>query len=158
MASGRLQRWAFFLSGFNYHIEYIKRPTNIIADSLSRLPCQDSEGQLTNVGKGADVLNWVEEYLPVSFLQVKAETAKDKILQKVIYYLNSSWPKDIPNELKPFFNRKNELVIEDNILVWGYRVIIPKSLTELLLRELHSSHLGVVKIKSWLAHIFGGHH
>ncbi|XP_008182275.1 uncharacterized protein K02A2.6-like [Acyrthosiphon pisum] len=148
MASGRLQRWAFFLSGFDYQIEYIKGSANTISDSLSRLPCQDNSDQLINVGKDTDVLNWVEEYLPVSFLQIKSETAKDKNLQKVICYLNSSWPKDVPYELKSFYNRRDELMIEDNVLVWGYRMVIPNSLTELLLRELHSSHLGIVKMKS----------
>ncbi|KAL4142333.1 hypothetical protein QTP88_004814 [Uroleucon formosanum] len=48
MASGRLQRWAFFLSGFDYQIEYIKGSTNTIADSLSRLPCQDNKDELLN--------------------------------------------------------------------------------------------------------------
>jgi len=83
----------------------------------------------------------------VHFLQIKSETAKDKNLQKVICYLNSSWPKDIPYELKSFYNRKDELMMEDNVLVWGYRMVIPNILTELLLRELHSSHLGIVKMK-----------
>lgn len=130
MASWWLQRWAFFFSGFDYQIEYIKFSTNTIADSLSRLPCQDDNDPLINVGKDTDVLNWVEEYLPVHFLQIKSETAKDKNLQKVICYLNSSWPKDVPYELKSFYNRRDELMIEDNVLVWGYRMVIPNSLTD----------------------------
>jgi len=73
---------------------------------------------------------------------------KDKNLQKVICYLNGSWPKDIPDKLKSFHNRKDELMIEDNVLVWSYRIVIPNSLTELLLKELHSSHLGIVEMKA----------
>lgn len=33
-------------------------------------------------------------------------------------YLNSSWPKDIPNELKPFYNRKDELIKDIPIKIW----------------------------------------
>lgn len=60
MVSGRLQRWAFFLSGFNYKIEYIKGSDNIIADSLSRLPSKRSEKENeTDTNKSIDVINWV---------------------------------------------------------------------------------------------------
>ncbi|KAL4132431.1 hypothetical protein QTP88_009583 [Uroleucon formosanum] len=97
----------FFLFGFDYQIEYIKGSKNTIADSLSRLPCQDNKDELLNVGNDTDILNWVEEY-----------------------YL------------------KDELMIEDKVLVCGHRMVIPSSLTELFLRELHSSHLGIVKMKS----------
>lgn len=43
MAAGRLQRWATFLSGFDYTLEYVKGTNNLSADSLSRLPIIDSE-------------------------------------------------------------------------------------------------------------------
>jgi len=38
MAAGKLQRWAMFLSGFDYNIVYVKRGENGAADGLSRLP------------------------------------------------------------------------------------------------------------------------
>ena len=38
MAAGRLQRWAYFLSGFDYKMQYIKGVNNGGADGLSRLP------------------------------------------------------------------------------------------------------------------------
>jgi len=39
-------------------------------------------------------------------------------------------------------------MIENNVLVWGFRMVIPNNLPELLLRELHSFHLGIFKMKS----------
>jgi len=38
LAAGRLQRWALFLSGFQYKFEHIKGTKNAGADGLSRLP------------------------------------------------------------------------------------------------------------------------
>lgn len=87
-------------------------------------------------------------YLPVSFLHIKPETNKDKVLQKVMYYLKSSCPKEITVELKHFYNRKEELFIKDNVLFWGYKTVIPLKLTQLLLDELHSSYLAIIKMKS----------
>lgn len=139
----------FFLSGFNYKIEYIKGPDNIIADSLSRLPSKGSEKESeTDTNKSIDVINWVEGYLPVSFLQIKSETNKDGVLQKVMNYLKSSWPKEVTVELKHFYNWREELFIEDNVLFWGCKTVIPQKVTRLLLDELHGSHLGIIEMKS----------
>ncbi|KAF0758597.1 Uncharacterized protein FWK35_00007498 [Aphis craccivora] len=53
----------------------------------------------------------------------------------------SNWPHIITDDIKPFYNRKLELHVEDKVLFWGYRVVIPKKFTKLLLTELHSTHL-----------------
>lgn len=147
MASGRVHRWAFFLSGFNYKIEYIKGADNTIADSLSRLPDKANEnGVNSDYCENSDVINWVENFLPVSFLQIRSETRSDPVLQEVIRYLKGNWPTQISEHLKPFHRRRNELAFNDNVLFWGHRTIIPKSLTDLLLKELHSTHLGIIKM------------
>jgi hypothetical protein len=38
MQANRLQRWATYLSGFNYRIQYIRGKQNPVADCLSRVP------------------------------------------------------------------------------------------------------------------------
>lgn len=38
--------------------------------------------------------------------------------------------------------------MEDGILMWGYRVVIPSTLRQELLKELHSTHMGSAKMKS----------
>ena len=40
-AASRLQRWAYFLSGFQYDIEWMKTSQNGNCDALSRLPVED---------------------------------------------------------------------------------------------------------------------
>src|SRR5207253_10181710 len=42
-AAARIQRWALFLSGYRFSISHIKGSTNVVADSLSRLPVPSSE-------------------------------------------------------------------------------------------------------------------
>ena len=53
----------------------------------------------------------------------------------------------MPPRLKPYLMRKNELSVHSGFLLWGYRVIIPLSLREIVLDELHSGHCGVVRMK-----------
>ena len=39
-------------------------------------------------------------------------------------------------------------MVEEGCILWGYRVIVPKSLREKLLQELHKDHPGVIRMKS----------
>jgi len=43
MQENRLQRWAAFLSGYQYSIEHIKGKDNVVADYLSRAPIKASK-------------------------------------------------------------------------------------------------------------------
>lgn len=60
------------------------------------------------------------------------------------------WPASMSNdkrELALYFQRKDEISIEQGVLMWGYRVIITASLRSYALRELLISHLGINKMK-----------
>lgn len=58
------------------------------------------------------------------------------------------WPKCIADEnMKPYWYRHQELTVENDCPLWGLRVIVPGSIRQQLLKELHESHLGMVKSK-----------
>ena len=44
--------------------------------------------------------------------------------------------------------RKAKLSVENDRLLWGMRVVIPKSLQDVLLRSLHDNHPGVTRMKA----------
>ncbi|XP_046629974.1 uncharacterized protein K02A2.6-like [Neodiprion virginianus] len=80
---------------------------------------------------------------------VSRETRKDLVLAKVMNYVKYGWPKGkLPDEITPFLNRKDELTIEQDCILWGYRVIIPGKMINTILNELHKTHLGIVKMKA----------
>ena len=80
--------------------------------------------------------------------QLRAATKSDRTLSKVFRYTQSGWPHQIPQKLKPFADRRNELTVEEGCLLWGYRVLIPRKLRPKLLQELHRDHPGVVRMKA----------
>ena len=147
LSTSRLQRWALYLSGFNFEIKYCKSSENI-ADGLSRLPCliKDDEIEDTHF----TYLNMIYEDVPILEPKlVLKETSEDKLLRKIITFVRSGWPKKINEEnLKPFWNRRNELSIENDCLMWGYRLVIPSKLQQMLLKELHIGHQGIVRTKA----------
>lgn len=148
-AASRLQRWAYFLSGFQYDIEWIKTSKNGNFDALSRLPVEDD----------TDIFG--EEYIQMNYISKNAtgidcntvirETKRDKTLSKIIRYCVIGWPNNnetLSEEEKRFFLKRNELSIEQDCLFWGTRIIIPSHLRGQLLDDFHASHLGIGKIKA----------
>ena len=147
LAAARLQRWAWILSAYKYEIEF--RPTGAHgnADGLSRLPLSGVKPKDTSSDPKIFNLSQMEA-LPVNVRQLRAATGSDPILSKVFRYTRGHWPRQIPQCLRPFFDRRLELTVEEGCLLWGYRVIVPKSLREKLLQELHKDHPGVIRMKS----------
>lgn len=148
MAASRMQRWAVVLSGYNYDIEYVPSKKNS-ADALSRLPPINTANKSDKGRVEVTYVNFVENFLPVNHAQVRKYTSSDLILSKILIYVQSGWPMACTeDELKPFFIRRNELYADLNCIMWGYRMVIPTALREAILRQLHSSHLGIVKTKA----------
>ena len=82
--------------------------------------------------------------LPIT---AKDQTEGDPVLSKVLQYTQNGWPHVVPTELKPFYQRQNELTIEAGCLLWGTKVVIPERFQAQLLSELHVSHPGIVRMK-----------
>lgn len=150
MHANRLQRWAAYISSFNYKIEHIKGKQNVIADYLSRSPLKtyvisdeyESNGNYLYFTARQD--EW-----PIDNQEIQVNTAKDDILQKITKYIQQgTWPKEINPEIQPYHNRRDQLILEKGIILWGHRVVVPKSLRGRILEELHEHHFGIVKTKS----------
>lgn len=144
LAAARLQRWALLLSAYQYDIVYKASLEHANADGLSRLPLQKEAPQSNPEFR----VSWLES-VPVSAKDIKKETDKDKILTKVRHLTQAGWPKHVSEgELKPYWNRRDELTVEADCVLWGLRVIIPTSLRPKMLNELHEEHLGIVRTKA----------
>ncbi|XP_063915487.1 uncharacterized protein K02A2.6-like [Zophobas morio] len=146
LAANRLQRWALILANYEYDIRFIKSMDNN-ADALSRLPVAD---EFTEPAADYTYFNYIfsNSDLPIDSACIASETVKDKALSKVLKYIQKGWPKRITKELKGYEQYKNNLTVEGNCILFGYRVVIPKALRHNILQELHRSHMGIVKTKS----------
>ncbi|XP_056434905.1 LOW QUALITY PROTEIN: uncharacterized protein K02A2.6-like, partial [Gadus chalcogrammus] len=56
--------------------------------------------------------------------------------------------KDADEQLSPYLLRRHDLTIQQGCLMWGMRVIVPPKLRPRVLKELHSAHPGVVRMKN----------
>lgn len=148
LAAARLQRWAIFLLAYQYNLLFRSTGQHSNADGFSRLPLTDTTAAVEESAFGATSCNVQQiESLPVTAKQLSDQTQRDPQLSTVLRYTQGGWPKTVPDKLKPFHQRQGELVVEAGCLLWGNKVVIPERFREDVLRELHASHPGIVRMK-----------
>ena len=144
LAALRLQRWALLLMTYDYEIKYRKSKDHANADYLSRAPVEKAS---KNLESELNYFTHVND-MPVSSEQIAGFTRKDKVLARVLDFTLNGWPNNVEYDLKPYFNRRNELSCDQGCLLLGMRVVIPEKLCQRMLEELHHEHLGVVRMKA----------
>ena len=75
------------------------------------------------------------------------------MLSKVRRFVQHGWPRAVDSVLKPYQSRQLELSIQNNCLLWGNRIVVPKQGREKLMALLHEGHPGISKMKG-LAHSY----
>lgn len=151
LAAARIQRWALELANYDFKVIHRAGSKNLVADGLSRLPLPEvvADPQVIKwAAEAAEVNNQVISNLPVSATQIAHETRTDVLLSKVLQYVRAGWPTAVEGELQSYFNKKLELSVEQDCLLWGCRVIVPPKHRRHLLDLLHEGHSGIVRMKS----------
>ena len=146
MTAARLQRYALMLAGYQYDIVYRKTSDHCNADGLSRLPIESSVAD-ADVEDDAIEIFHVSQFdpLPVTAEQVRIETRRDPTLSAVYHAIQTG---NFANCHHPTFTkRRDELTTHHGCILWGTRVVIPPKLQPTVLRELHSTHCGMVRMK-----------
>ncbi|XP_064477798.1 uncharacterized protein K02A2.6-like [Ornithodoros turicata] len=144
----RIVRWASRLLRYSFVVEYKKGSDNFIADALSRLPIQDE------MEAEEDICLITA---PIEKQELQQESTKDLELQQVSSLIEEGWPERksaVSDELKPFWNVRNELSLVDSMLMRGERIIPPKVLRHQLLELAHEAHQGMVRCKQRLRDIY----
>ena len=84
-------------------------------------------------------------------LQMLQETSKDKELQSLKHYISTGWPSkrsQIPVSLHPYWNYRDELTVESGILMKNSKVLIPETLKQKYLKQIHQGHQGIEACRS----------
>lgn len=143
-ASSRLQRWAIYLSGYDYEIKHVRSKENI-ADYMSRLKHPTVATSKTNISVIKSIR---QEGFPIDFKELGKATEKDKELSFVIEMVSSENYEALNcKAFKAFYHRREELGVEEGVLMWNHRVVIPMKLRKQILSEIHNGHIGIFKMK-----------
>ena len=126
MASGRIQRWALILGGYDYAIQCKEGKNMANADALSRLPLKTPEKEVPRPPELVHLVEYLDS-TPLTSSKIGVWTVHDQILSKVMKWVQEGWPARAQTEsdLQPYFQRRDELSTEGGCLLWGSRVVIP---------------------------------
>ncbi|UYV67323.1 K02A2.6-like, partial [Cordylochernes scorpioides] len=89
------------------------------------------------------------EESPLEAKEVAKLTQEDSVLGIIVKWTRIGWPAHCPAEkCRPYFNRRNELSLHRECLLWGNRVVIPPVLQRKTIEQLHETHPGIVQMKA----------
>lgn len=155
MAAARIQRWALYLGGYRYKLQYTPGRQLLNSDALSRLPLplcspaiepQDYVFCLESLDEGT-----------VTTRELQHLTERDSTLARIKHYILQGWPrssKGMEPDIMAFFHRRLELSTAHELVYWGHRVVIPTSARGRLLDLLHENHQGSSAMKSIARSLF----
>ncbi len=83
---------------------------------------------------------------PALMAELERDTLAYPVMQRVAHFITNGWPaksKSIPPEVQPYFPIRDELIVDDGIILKGLRVVVPETLRREYVQQLHKGHPGI---------------
>ena len=148
LAASRLVRWSILLSAYNYEIVYRPGANHQNADALSRLPVSKAPKESSGETDTVHLIRCLEEGSSLTFTKIEKASRRDPVIGTVLVKLRTGW-NDRPQTIEEgtYYSRRRELGTQGDCLMWGSRIVIPKSLRSEALENLHLVHQGMSRTK-----------
>ena len=147
-ATPRLQRILIRTFPYNFTVCYIPGVAKQLADCLSRLGDKKDTIKLPKLH-----VYQITQQLSArsdSLHQLRASMQADDELALLKHTTMQGWPssiKQIPPVLQPYWTFRDELTVEDGLILKGTRIVIPTKQQEAILKLIHEGHFGLNKCK-----------
>ena len=95
----------------------------------------------------------------MSILQIQWASTQVDHLQHLKSFIIAGWPStkdEMYRDLKPYWPYRDELAVIDGVVLKGRHIIIPTSLKQQVLDQLHSNHIGIEKLNYSHMNLFIG--
>ena len=151
----RVLRFRLRLMRFQYSISHVPGKLLYTADTLSRAPLPSSATDKTT----SEIENFVQSVIttiPASrdYLDSYQTAQKqDPICSKLREFCNSGWPNrnTLKGNLNKYWQFRANLTINDDLLLFGSRIVIPESKQMETLQKIHQGHQGFQKCRFRIA-------
>ena len=149
----RILRFRLRLMRYSHEVKYIQGVYKKTADALSRAPAgkpdKDDEILVEEVEEFKDS---TVRHLPASdqrLQEILEAQNNDAICSQIRNFVKNGWPPVMPNLplLKPYWNNAHHLTINNELLMFDDRLVIPQTMQLDILDKLHTGHLGMTKCK-----------
>uniref|UniRef100_A0A0N5BDU6 RNA-directed DNA polymerase n=1 Tax=Strongyloides papillosus TaxID=174720 RepID=A0A0N5BDU6_STREA len=135
--SARLQRWAYELTQYQFELMYCNTKEFAHADTLSRL-IQRTKAEYDN----DEELVIAETLTNFSKEQIAEETVNDPVFKEALVSIQQNFKSlSISKELQWFRrNRKHLTILDNELILYKKRVMLPRRLQEKFLEVIHHGH------------------
>ena len=136
-----LQRILIRTFPYNFKIRYIPGATNHVADCLSRLGVQKDSISLPKLH-----VHQVISQLKAregSLHSIQLATQADDNLAILKHIIQQGWPKtvkEVSQEIQKYWTFREELTIEDGLILKSTRIVILDVKREQILQQIHEGH------------------
>lgn len=148
--NNRLRRMKLKLVPYDITVRYLPGSQMYIADLLSRnfikRPQIDDECMKDVVH--TNMLNEIT-FTGDKLTQFQNETQNDNVLNKILNFYQVGWPVKLKDEgeIRHYFKLRNNIYVENKLIFYDNKLIVPRSLRNHMLNLLHETHFGIVKTK-----------
>ena len=143
-APQRLQRMFLRIQPYDFVLRYKPGKQMMLADAMSRQPSSES--------------TQIDLDIKVSFVQfstqklqsIREATQADDELCALRAVIVDGWPdrqRHLAAPLRPYWSCRDELAVEDGLIMKGDRLVIPLSLQAEVLSKQHEAHQGIEKTR-----------
>ena len=137
---------------YRVQIIYKPDPEIFIADWLLRhnhtegkdKPIKDMDIQVDTMQTAMDMPECI------SMAEIQQALSLDNHLQQLKGIIITGWPDsrdELCVDLQPYWSYRDELAVIDGIILKGRCIIMPNSVREQVLNQLHKNHMGIEKTK-----------
>lgn len=138
---------------WRFEVRYLPGATNLAADAASRYPSHSP----VVMTEGTGVTDHVESVLAaaiqhdaqaiaaISWTELADESARDRSVSAVLRLIEDGFPEGsaLAGDAAPFWPIRDALYIQDGVVMYQDRVVVPSSLRCRVLQHLHAAHQGV---------------
>lgn len=155
IGSPRLQRLRLKLLKYSLQVYYVPGKDLHLADTMSRMYLQETDEDPEML----EIVHSVSAHLPMSEerkLVFQRETTADPTLATVITNVQQGWPhiNKLSTEQQSYCKLQDDLHVEDDILFWGDKIVVPSTLKQYVLNLVHEGHCGGDKTKARARQLF----
>lgn len=130
-----------------FHVVYKPGVEIPLADALSRV--SPSREEIGNIQLPIIAVNMIISSLPdtmsSNLQEIRNESGKDPVHLQLRSYIDRGWPderRSVPQEIRPYWNYRDSLSVEDGIITKGNRILVPDTLKRKYMELIHEGHQG----------------
>ena len=141
-----LQRILIKTFAYDFTVKYLPGVNNQLADCLSRLGCLQDKIKLPRLK--VHLLTTRLSATSDKLQQIRQATQDDDTMALLKHTITFGWPhtvQELPKELQAYWTFREEMTVEDGLILKATRIVIPPSMRESTLHQLHEGHLGFTK-------------